>query len=336
MAQFKINTLLLQIKLLLWKNYKLKTRRWKEILLMIGFAVFSMLLIGVFRSDIETTTIPAYEPSPQRFFDYLQSNYHLIDGKLAIINKLSDNIENTQKILSLQSSLSQWFNNYHNNITIITNITSDTQLDNIIQTQNNDTSSNIANEIRLAIDINKWDLNNFDYTIRLPSTWVPSSSDPLINQQTSTASITQTLGIGHSYATQFIPLQIWLDEFYIQYNNNYTTNNTSIIPYLSINLQYQQFWTKSHQNDPFMELQNKLLTTVYPLLLDEKLFKCTNSIPIFPAIRHNLVCIADICINKTKLYLISGKIEIEFVHLSRFSSNTTSHKNACRNHSQSH
>ncbi len=103
-----------------------------------------MLLIGVFRSDIDTTTIPAYQPSPQRFFDYLQLSYHLIDGKMAIINKLPNTIDNQQKLLLLQLSLSQWFNTYHNNISIVTNITSDSQLDHIIQTQNNDTSSNIA------------------------------------------------------------------------------------------------------------------------------------------------------------------------------------------------
>ncbi len=65
-------------------------------------------------------------------------------GKMAIINKLSNNPQNQEKILLLQLSLSQWFNTYHNNITILTNITSDAQLDHIIQTQNNDTSSNIA------------------------------------------------------------------------------------------------------------------------------------------------------------------------------------------------
>ncbi len=113
-----------------------------------------------------------------------------------------------------------------------------------------------TDQIRLAININKWDENNFDYSIRLPSTWVPSSADELIqsDEQTSATSITQTLGIGHSYANQFIPLQIWLDQFYIKYIKKYKLNNynISINPYLSIHLWHQQFWTSAHQNDPFM------------------------------------------------------------------------------------
>ena len=97
---------------------------------MIGFAVFSMLLIGAFRSDVQTQTIPAYQPSAVSFIDY--DGY----GIIALINNLADTNENNAKIQTLKISLQAAFQTMQ----IWTNITSDSQLDQIIANQQNDTS----------------------------------------------------------------------------------------------------------------------------------------------------------------------------------------------------
>eukprot|EP01083_Nonionella_stella_P305332 1064750_1 len=257
MAHLQLCVLLLQIKLLLWKNFKLKTRRWKEIVLMVCFAVFSMLLIGTFRSNVDTQTIPASHPPPQHFVNYLLAS----DGKIAILHSLPDNDLNTHKLQTLQSSLQNWFTTNQNNLFIITNVTSDSQLDYLIQNQDNDTSVETNNHIKAAIAINKWDTTHYDYTIRLPSSWVPSSSDPFIKseQETSSTALSETLGLGHSYSQQFIPLQLWMDQFFIRYAKQTTGSNASITELLSLKLQFQPFWTQEHDDDPFMDSMGSLL-----------------------------------------------------------------------------
>ena len=259
MAQFSLSTLLLQIKLLLWKNFKLKTRRWKEILLMIAFAVFSMLLIGLFRSDVESQTIPASEPNPSPF------TFHSTYGILAIINKLPNTDENKLKINLLQSFLNS---TYKNKMQIWTNITSDDELDRLIAHQQNDTSNpfDMKPQIKVALDINKWDdaSNTFDYTIRLPSAWVPSSSAALIqsDQEVSTQSMAQMAGMGSDYSTKFIPLQMMMDQFFMAYiktQGNYNTSLQKLFGPNGITIKYQPFWTKQHEEDPFMDSMGSLL-----------------------------------------------------------------------------
>ena len=108
--------------------------------------------------------------------------------------------------------------------------------------------------MKVGLVINEWKGNTFDYVIRLPSTWVPSSSDPLLatDQEMSAQSMAQTLGMGHSYTNQFIPLQLWMDKFFITYTKQQHNYNSSLPQLLGINLQYQQFWSKEHEEDAFM------------------------------------------------------------------------------------
>ena len=261
---------------------------------MVGFAVFSMMLIGVFRADVESQTFPAYQPEPKLFFNYLLTN----NGKVAIINKLSDTEENNQKIQLLQNSLQQWFIDYNNNLIIVRNVTSDGQLDRIVQDQINGssripmlgmggtgTSSKMHkynfeqidhaskththtigsnDDVKLAIDINKWEDTVFDYTIRLPSNEVPQSSADLVksDKEKSTEALTQQLGIGSSYSSKFIPLQIWMDQFFLLYTKQTSAKYNayvSMTDLLGIKLKFQEFWTAEHEDDPFMDSMGSLL-----------------------------------------------------------------------------
>ena len=114
--------------------FPFQIRRWKEVAMMIAFAVSSMLLIGLFRSELPTQTIPAYRPQPRPFADEL----FVTEGQMAIINQLDGTPESAHKIAVLELYLQQWLIDHHNGLEIVTNITSNAQLDSIVQNQEGD------------------------------------------------------------------------------------------------------------------------------------------------------------------------------------------------------
>ena len=82
-------------------------------------------------------TIPAFNPSPRPFPNDLVLN----EGKIAIINALDDTPDSIQKMAFLEMYLKQWLIESGNEMDIVTDISSDGELNEILQNQANDTMS---------------------------------------------------------------------------------------------------------------------------------------------------------------------------------------------------
>ena len=78
------------------------------------------------------------------------------------------------------------------------------------------------------------------------------------------SSISQLLGVGQSYSTLFIPLQIWMDRFFILWAQQHgqrsdndegsqcTKSLDEMVEAIGMEIEYQPFWTKEREEDQFM------------------------------------------------------------------------------------
>ena len=204
-------------------------------------------------------TSPLYSVNNQQTIHESHSNpTSFMDSKFVIYGKIfiqnNNDIDNELKNKFIHDLIANIYGTHEFVTGIYTNITNDDEI-NALNYNNIDTSI-----YGLIINNIDFDNNIFDYTLRLSSETVPSTSSTNNNNNINNNNDILSIPELNTYSVAFIPFQRYLDEYFINYLNN-TNSDTKIEKFYhksKTSIHYQSFWHESYTENGYLNFLDNI------------------------------------------------------------------------------